>query len=178
MINFDTGTVIHARDVEEIIGRPPPWLVRFGTLIVLFTFLLIIATLGLIEYPDYVIVSVKLSRVSNPEVMTSFDTAFCCDFRMPSNTAGGIKKGEIVKIEFFNYPVRKFGYVKAFVSSISLDPDSASFSNGKIYLSNGLVTSFNKRLPYVNGMRGNAKIVISTQSLLAKFLRSIQRQSN
>lgn len=51
---------LRSEEVQEILGTPPNWLVRWGTLVVLFGFGLLLAVAWFVRYPD-VVVSDKLS---------------------------------------------------------------------------------------------------------------------
>ncbi|MBP6827812.1 MAG: hypothetical protein KA165_14715, partial [Saprospiraceae bacterium] len=45
---------LRSEDVQEILGTPPNWLVRWGTTIVLIGFAMMLTTAWFIRYPDVV----------------------------------------------------------------------------------------------------------------------------
>jgi multidrug resistance efflux pump len=51
---------LRSEEVQEILGTPPNWLVRYGTVVVLLGFSLLLGVAWFVRYPD-VVVSDKLS---------------------------------------------------------------------------------------------------------------------
>lgn len=98
---------------------------------------------------------------------------------LPTERSGKVRKGQRVNIRFSNYPDREFGIVKGVVKNISLIP-VADGQNVKSYmvdiqLPNGLRTSYNKELPFLPEMEGQADIITEDMSLLERFLMPIRK---
>ena len=55
-----------SEDVQEILGTPPGWLVRWGTTIVLFGFGMMLAAAWLVRYPDVVEAKVVVTTATPP----------------------------------------------------------------------------------------------------------------
>jgi len=57
---------LRSEDVQEILGTPPGWLVRWGTSIVLFGFGMMLAAAWLVRYPDVVEAKVIVTTATPP----------------------------------------------------------------------------------------------------------------
>lgn len=98
---------------------------------------------------------------------------------LPTERSGKVRKGQKVNIRFSNYPDKEFGIVKGIVENISLIP-VLDGQNAKSYmvdirLPNGLRTSYNKVLPFLPEMEGQADIITEDISLLERFLMPIRK---
>ncbi|MCW3466997.1 HlyD family secretion protein [Chitinophaga nivalis] len=62
---------IHSEDLQEIIARPPSWLMKRGISLVLLTILLLISLSVFIRYPEMVPVSMKFNTSSAPKALVS-----------------------------------------------------------------------------------------------------------
>lgn len=98
---------------------------------------------------------------------------------LPTERSGKVRKGQKVNIRFSNYPDKEFGIVKGTVKNISLIP-VVDGQNVKSYmvdiqLPNGLRTSYDKELPFLPEMEGQADIITEDISLLERFLMSIRK---
>ncbi|WP_294546354.1 HlyD family efflux transporter periplasmic adaptor subunit [uncultured Bacteroides sp.] len=98
---------------------------------------------------------------------------------LPTERSGKVKKGQKVNIRFSNYPDKEFGIVKGIVENISLIPvldgQNAKSYMVDIQLPNGLRTSYNKDLPFLPEMEGQADIITEDISLLERFLMPIRK---
>lgn len=98
---------------------------------------------------------------------------------LPTERSGKVRKGQKVNIRFSNYPDKEFGIVKGTVKNISLIP-VVDGQNVKSYmvdiqLLNGLRTSYDKELPFLPEMEGQADIITEDISLLERFLMPIRK---
>lgn len=98
---------------------------------------------------------------------------------LPTERSGKVRKGQKVNIRFSNYPDKEFGIVKGTVKNISLIPvvsgqDIKSYMVD-VQLPNGLRTSYNKELPFLPEMEGQADIITEDMSLLERFLMPIKK---
>lgn len=93
--------------------------------------------------------------------------------------SGKVRKDQKVNIRFSNYPDKEFGIVEGIVENISLIP-VVDAQNVKSYmvdiqLPNGLRTSYNKELPFLPEMEGQADIITEDISLLERLLMPIRK---
>ena len=98
---------------------------------------------------------------------------------LSTERSGKVRKGQKVNIRFSNYPDKEFGIVKGTVKNISLIP-VVDGQNVKSYmvdiqLPNGLRTSYDKELPFLPEMEGQADIITEDISLLERFLMPIRK---
>ena len=98
---------------------------------------------------------------------------------LPTERSGKVRKGQKVNIRFSNYPDKEFGIVKGTVKNISLIP-VVDGQNVKSYmvdiqLPNGLRTSYDKELPFLPEMEGQADIITEDISLLERVLMPIRK---
>lgn len=65
---------LRSDDVQEILGTPPGWLVRWGTMVVLFGFVMMLLAGWFIRYPDVINADVMLTTTAPPvEVVARTD---------------------------------------------------------------------------------------------------------
>ncbi|MEY3195283.1 MAG: hypothetical protein RIQ78_1380, partial [Bacteroidota bacterium] len=57
---------LRSEEVQEILGTPPGWLVRWGTAIVAVGFVIIFAAAWFVRYPDVVSVNVEITTATPP----------------------------------------------------------------------------------------------------------------
>jgi HlyD family secretion protein len=97
---------------------------------------------------------------------------------LPIARSGKVAIGQKVNLHFDNFPDSEFGVMRGIVNNISLLPsvdEKNSFYILEISLPNGLMTSYNKELPYYFEMKGNAEIITEDLSLLERILFPIRK---
>ncbi len=93
--------------------------------------------------------------------------------KTPILGAGNIKESQKVTIKFSDYPAPEYGQVFAEVESISL-LSKGGFYNVKINLTNGLMTTYKKKLKFRPGMKGMAKIITKDKRLIERIFSGFQ----
>ncbi|MBK8556201.1 MAG: HlyD family efflux transporter periplasmic adaptor subunit [Lewinellaceae bacterium] len=76
MLNFDDQQQIELRsdEVQEILGTPPSWLVRWGTTVTLLSFMMLLLAGWLVRYPDVIPARIVLTTANPPvEVVARAD---------------------------------------------------------------------------------------------------------
>ena len=89
-----------------------------------------------------------------------------------------MKPGQRVNIRFSNFPDTEFGMVNGTVRNISLVPvkmNETSYYIVEISFPDGLLTTYNRTLPFVPGMEGQADIITDDFSLLERFVFPIKK---
>lgn len=99
---------------------------------------------------------------------------------LPTVRSGKVKVGQRVNIRFSNYPDNEYGVVKGYVKNISMIPSASGKEEGKTYtvdigLPGGLKTTYNKELPFLPEMEGQADIITDDLSLLERMLLPIKK---
>lgn len=62
---------IHSEDLQEIIAKPPSWLLKRGISFILLTVLLILGLSVFIRYPEIVTTTLRFSTTNAPKVLVS-----------------------------------------------------------------------------------------------------------
>ncbi len=97
---------------------------------------------------------------------------------LPTTRSGKVEIGQKVNIRFENFPDNEYGIVKGIVKNISLVPTKGKETAGytvEIELPNGLKTTYNKELPYLPQMTGQADIITKDISALERFIMPIRK---
>lgn len=95
---------------------------------------------------------------------------------MPLTRSGKVKTGQKVNIRFESFPDNEFGIVKGIVSNISLVPTGEENNYViEIELPDGLVTTYNNKLPYNPDSQAQADIITEDISLLERFFMPLRK---
>lgn len=97
---------------------------------------------------------------------------------LPIIRSGKVKVGQRVNIRFDNFPDQEYGVVRGIVKNISLVPvknNQILTYTVEIELPEGLTTSYNKSLPYLPEMQGQADIITDDITLLERFIMPIRK---
>ncbi len=86
---------------------------------------------------------------------------------------GKIKSGQKVNIKLSNFPATEFGMLVGNVHSISLVPEQGNYYV-KVDLPNGLITNYNRQLPFMQEMTGNAEIITEDMRLIERIVDPIR----
>lgn len=97
---------------------------------------------------------------------------------LPMASSGKVRTGQKVNIRFDNFPDSEYGIVKGIVKNISLIPsktlDVVNYTV-EVELPSGLVSSYNKELPYLPQMSGKADIITDDLSLLERLFMPLRK---
>ena len=109
------------------------------------------------------------------EVMSIVSTdagAILGKMRVPLNNCGKLRVGQQVHIRLAGFPYQEYGLVRGQVSNISQVPRQQSYAV-EVSLPSPLVTSFGKRLAFMQEMEGQADIVTQESRLLTRIFREL-----
>ncbi|MBO0932609.1 HlyD family secretion protein [Fibrella aquatilis] len=85
---------LRAEEVQELLTRPPTWLLRWGTLVVLAVLLVVLAGAWFIHYPDLVHASFRLTSTNAPKaVLTRTEGKIV---RLLVRDGRSVKQGELL----------------------------------------------------------------------------------
>jgi multidrug efflux pump subunit AcrA (membrane-fusion protein) len=90
--------------------------------------------------------------------------------KAPALNSGKIKVGQKINIRLANFPDREFGVLKGEIKSISLIPDKDGNLLLDVALTNGLLTSYKRQIPFQQEMKGSAEIITEDLRLLERVL--------
>lgn len=88
---------------------------------------------------------------------------------LPMAGAGKVKVGQLVNIKLTNYPYIEYGMLHGTIRTISAVPDQGNYYV-EIELKKGLITNYNKMLPFAQEMTGNAEIITDDMRLLERLI--------
>ena len=90
--------------------------------------------------------------------------------KIPQQNSGKVKTGQKVIIKLAGYPFQEYGILLGVITEVTPLSESDNTYQSKIQLSRGLITSYQKRLQFRNGMVGIAEVVTDDVSLLNRIL--------
>jgi hypothetical protein len=159
----------HTAIIQEIMSKKPGFLVRWGN-ILLFIIVLIIGFLfWSIQYPETIHGSARLTQ------KVSATSQYVAEIAIPQSAIDHVKKGQRVLLQFHSYPAEEFGLVPAAIDSINREPSAEGFI-AKVVLAKRLRTTYNKEIPYTDGLLGTAEIFATDIRLLEKIYTDIRKR--
>ena len=103
-------------------------------------------------------------------VVPSSGSGFVAKVKAPSLNSGKIQLGQKVNIRLANFPDREFGILKGKVENISLVPDKDGNVMVDVVLPDGMLSSYDKKIPFQQEMRGSAEIITEDLRLIERVL--------
>ncbi len=94
---------------------------------------------------------------------------------VPAANSGKVKNGQKVLIKLSNYPFQEFGIVEGKVQSLSNTVDKDGNYYAEVSLPNGLVTSYEKRIPFDKELTDTAQIVTEDLRLIERFFYQMRK---
>lgn len=166
---------LYSDEVNEMIGKSPSWIIRWGiTLIAILLSILIISCL-FIRVPQTIDSNIVLhmeKKQNNNLSCNNIKTILLGEMYVSSSEIYKVKYGQLVIVRINRYPSKDYGFLIGEVSNIS---DSILSNKGykiEVLFTKGLITSYNKKLKYIPGMNGIAKVQIAKYSLFSYFFKS------
>lgn len=99
--------------------------------------------------------------------------------KMPLRRSGKVKIGQSVNIRLLGFPVDEFGIIKGVVTNISMVPirdvKEGFYYVVEIGLIQGLITTYNKTIPYLPEMQAQADIITDDFSMLERLFMPIRK---
>ncbi len=135
-------------------------------------YLLIAPTSGKILFADFIQENQQLQRSQTICYVTPEKSDYYAQIIIPQKNLGKVKLNQTVLLKFNSYPYEEYGCLMGEIKFISSIPGENGYSS-KVTLTNGLITSFNKKIIFRNGLTANAEIVTKDQRLIQRFYQSI-----
>lgn len=173
----------HSNEAQEILGKPPVWIVRWGSIIIFAIFLLTFIGCYFIKFPDI---------VKAPIVVTmAYDSDYQCEqsdtIKQPIVTGkiqiaqinvAKIKKGQVVHVKLVGYPYVEYGMLSGVINKIDLMPKSEKMHDNISYVAdvvfvNRTRTTRGNELPVTQQMDGTAEIITKDYRLLERLLQPL-----
>jgi len=156
---------LHSKEVQDLMGRMPSWLIRNGIVMVILLLMVLVAGSWVFKYPDVITAPVVVTAMPNNP------TTFIGCVQLKMNPSGKIQIGQRVNLKFANYPYLEYGVVKAVVSKISSIPNGDYYAV-EVNLPGRMVSTFGKKFEFQQELKGTAEIITEERSLLDRILHS------
>jgi hypothetical protein len=158
---------LHSKEVHDLLGKVPSWIIRNGMIMVVIVLLVLLTGSWYFKYPDI---------ISAPVVVTvdvNDSTAITGLVRLEQNITGKVKVGQQVTIKFVTYPYLEFGVAKGIVTKVSSVPTSNYYSI-EVGLPEKLISTYGKKFEFQHELIGTAEIITEDQSLLERILHPLK----
>lgn len=149
----------HSNEVADIITAVPPWILRWGILLILSTLGLLMAFGSFIKYPLIIRAKVKI------------DKSFNARFTLPQSSFTKLKPGSLAIIELERYPSNEYGTLQGRLVRISDSTFQDSLVTGEIGLDKAIVNKYSKSARLQSGLLGTADIIAEESTLLKRLLQ-------
>ena len=97
----------------------------------------------------------------------SNNTEYVAQASIPSVESGKIQIGQQVRLKVDNFPSAEYGELVGVVIGVSSLPENICLV--EIKLTNGLTTTYNKKIQFVNGLSGTAEISTANKKLIDRI---------
>ena len=92
---------------------------------------------------------------------------------LPVKGAGKVEAGQQVLVRLEDFPYQEYGFVSGEVESISLMPADETYMV-QIKVPDRLVTNYHKKLPYKQGIGGEAEIITRNMRLIERLIYNLR----
>lgn len=165
---------LRSEEVQEIMGRIPSWIERWGITVIGLLLIVILTGAVLFPYPDKLTGQFLYESGFSTHHSKIIGHAF-----LPAHGIGKVKKGQEARIRLENYPDGEFGYLNGKVYNIAKIPDENGLYEVEILFPNGLETSNGIQLPTDRQLIGTTEIVMSDKRLIERmklYRRTIRQE--
>ncbi|GHV08510.1 hemolysin [Bacteroidia bacterium] len=97
---------------------------------------------------------------------------------LPTARSGKVKAGQKVNIRVENFPENEYGILRGTILNISLVPTQSgevAYYSVEVALPDKLITTYQKELPYLPNMQGQADIITDDISLMERFFLPLKK---
>jgi len=163
-----------SEEVQELMGRTPSWILRYGISVIAFTIFLLIGGSYFLWYPETlscsIVVNIKKDRNISTCNMIGYAT-------IPPEGIGKLKINQDAKVFLDELPENDYGYLKGKIKSISYMSNSHGYYSAVISFPQGNKTVSGVAIPPLPKMRGTVDIVICKRRLIVRYFAPIENIS-
>ncbi|MBC9934224.1 hypothetical protein [Chitinophaga qingshengii] len=153
-------TEVRSEEVQEIMGKMPPWMVRSGITMIAVIMVVGLAGAWFFRYPDVLPMPVRITmQAQSPEVRG----------RIPAAEAWRVKAGQPVMLQLTAYPPDTYGLLRGTVTTSAVAETDSSFGV-TVQLTQGMLSTTGKQIPRQPVLTGTAEIMTDDKSLLQRIL--------
>ena len=169
---YGNGQLQHAsledgrsEEVQEIMGRMPPWILRSGITLIAVLVLGAFVAAWFFRYPE--VISAKV-------VITHQQSSYTVKGTMPAEGAWKVKTGQKVLIRLIAYPYEEYGLLQGTVMLTEANVADTDFQVS-IHLDDLLHTTTGKDIPVQPRLDGTAEIMTEDKSVLQRMFGKLWR---
>jgi hypothetical protein len=153
--------------VHEIISARSGFVSRWALMIFLFVLLILLACTWFIQYPE---------TVEEEAIIIAGAPAhdYYAQLNLREEHGDKLRTGQRVELRLNAYSYQQFGFIEGRLAFISGIP-SVNGIMVRIELPNGLSTNYKKQIPYRDGLKAQAIIVLGKTRLWHKLYHTIGR---
>lgn len=155
---------LRSEEVQEIMGRVPSWIERWGMTAIGVMLAVILLSAAYFPYPDTLVGSFRFIPAD-----TTYVNKQECYALLPVQGIGKVKKGQSVKIRLANYPDNEFGYLTGEVLDVADISDDTGLYKVYVRLAPEMKTSTGYIVPVNAQMEGTAEIIVAEKRLIEKL---------
>ncbi|WP_316820488.1 HlyD family secretion protein [Pedobacter gandavensis] len=127
---------------------------------------------GVVSYKNFIQVNQQVQMGQVICYINPPSSQYYAEMYIPQSNFGKVKLGQKVLLKFPSYPYQEYGVVEGRVNFISrIGVDSGYLS--KVTFTNNLVTTYNKKILYKDGMIANTEIITKDMRLIERFYYNI-----
>lgn len=153
-------TEVRSEEVQEIMGKMPPWMVRSGITLIAVAVVLALIGAWFFRYPDVLPMPVRV---------TPQQQLFLVKGYIPAADAWRVKAGQQVMLRLTAYPSDTYGLLPGTVMADAVAETDSSFLV-EVKLTQGMLSTAGKQIPRQPVLTGTAEIMTDDKSLLQRIL--------
>lgn len=150
---------VRSEEVQEIMGKMPPWILRSGITLIGILVLGAFVAAWFFRYPEVI-----PARV----VITPQQSSYVVKGSMQASGAGKVKAGQKVLIRLTAYPYEEYGLLQGTVMFAEANVADTNFQVN-IHLDHLLQTTTGKEIPVQPRLDGTAEILTEDKSVLQRM---------
>lgn len=155
-----------SEEVQEIMGRMPPWILRSGITLIAILVLAAFVAAWFFRYPEVIQTKVVMMRQQSSYVVKG---------SMPASGAWKVKTGQKVLIRLTAYPYEEYGLLPGTVMFAEANVADTNFQVS-INLDHLLHTTTGKEIPAQPRLDGTAEIMTEDKSVLQRMFGWLWRR--
>jgi len=156
----------HSKEVHDLLGRIPSWIIRNGTMAVVVLWVVLIAGSWVFQYQDIIRAEVVVTAPSDGQTNTLTTVV-----RLKQYLTEKVKVGQKVILKFDSYPYLKYGVVSGRVIGVASLPTHDSYPI-EISVPYPMVTGSGEKVVFQQELSGTAEIVTEKERLLNRLLHA------
>lgn len=153
---------LREKSLQDILSRPPKWIVHSGTLLIVITLIFLLVGCVLIRVPEIIHCDAIAKNTGLESNVISVV--------IPTSNVSKIRDDDTLVVKFDCYPYEQYGFVRMTVKASSI-----YCVNGKycidIVCPDSLVTTSNRTIAVIENMRGIASIKVDEHRLIYGLVR-------